>query len=304
MAGGLSYLPAKALLTLESLQELSCFMMLKLEGRSVQSQPELLDELIKTRLVLEKLRPLDSKLQYQMEKMCKLAMAQSQTVEPNQPAAGTEDPLQLRPRPELFDKTLTVEESQLHRLAKGKTDDEKPAIYRPAKLNPVHFEDKAEKKAKHTLDKKKSRLARSEMIREMRREAAGAPAEISMKPVFERMLADEDKDREKHEENIMHRVGFTREEKRRRKAKVRDAMHETATGNSDYKIMEEIVSMQEDRVTKEKERQEQNVKLRKMVKTYNKPGGRRGGRGGSSGGRSEGRDRSASKPWKRRKAGE
>ena len=116
------------MLLLESLQQIAYYTLMKLEGESVQKQPEVLDELITTRLMLEKLRPLDAKLQYQIEKMCKTAMAQN----------SSDQLLQHKPRPELFEKELTTD-AQIKKLENPSTDS-KPEVYRPAKLNPVHFE--------------------------------------------------------------------------------------------------------------------------------------------------------------------
>ena len=130
VSGGLSYLPAKQLLLLESLQQLSCFNLLKLQGKQISSLPNIVDQLIMTRLVMEKLRPLDVKLQYQIEKMSKAAMAQVQEPE-----------LQHKPRPDLLDNKLTVEQEEEGKENENKDDNggKKAAIYRPTKLNAVPY---------------------------------------------------------------------------------------------------------------------------------------------------------------------
>ena len=134
--GGLSYLPAKQLLMLQSLQQIGYFAKMKIEGKSIEKNPQILDELITTRLILEKLRPLDSKLQYQIDKLSKLATTSQQF---------EDDLLQHKPRPELLEKTLTAEE-QAAKPNKTKSQPQverssfKPDVYHPAKINPVHFE--------------------------------------------------------------------------------------------------------------------------------------------------------------------
>lgn len=102
----------------------------------------------------------------------------------------------------------------------------------------------------------------------MRREAEGAPAERSMRSMFDKSIEQEEKSIQRYEEDAMHRVNVTKDEKRKRKAKLREAMFDRERNTTDYKIMEEIVEMQAETVEKEKERQQQNKKLKEMMKTY------------------------------------
>ena len=146
--GGLSYLPAKQLLLLESLQQIMYFVLLKLEGKQIRGHGEVVDQMVITRMLLDKLRPLDSKLQYQLEKLSKQAMAQT--------AAA---PLQPKPRPELLEHNVTTD-NMLKARADHDNENEnenanekgevKPSIYRPAKVNPVHYEARSQFKMYRT----------------------------------------------------------------------------------------------------------------------------------------------------------
>jgi len=240
---------------LNSLQNIAYFTLLKLEGKSIQAKPEIFDELITNRLILEKLRPLDEKLQYQIEKLTKTAQAQNNTVV---------DEMQFRPRPDLLEKTLT-NESEILKIEKP-TFDDKPEVYRPAKINPVYLDDS--KKSRKELERKKARLANTELIREMRRNASDAPAEISLRPMFDKRTEQEDKEIERYEENALNRVTLSKEDKKRRKQRMKEAMLNTVRRNADFRIMEDIVKLQEGNVEKEKEKAEQNTKLKKLVKTF------------------------------------
>ena len=198
---------------------------------------------------MEKLRPLDAKLQYQIEKLSKTAQS-----------SGVQDSLQYRPRPDLLEKTLTTEQE----VAKiDNPENTKPEVYRPAKVNPVYFDDKDSKKTKKDMYKKKQKLQRSEMIKEMRRNASGAPTEVSLRPMYDKRLEEEDKEIEKYEETALHRVNLSKEEKKKRKARLKQAMLDQGRNNADFRIMEEIVKMQEGTAEKEKERQEFQEKVKK-----------------------------------------
>jgi len=64
---GMSYLDMKYHLQLAYCKLLSFYMLLKLEGKDVSGHP-VIQKLIHVKLLLERLRPLDQKLQYQVEK--------------------------------------------------------------------------------------------------------------------------------------------------------------------------------------------------------------------------------------------
>ena len=65
---GMSFLEMKYNLMLTYCQMLSFYMLLKLEGKDVSSHP-VIDRLLHLKLLLEKVRPLDMKMQYQVDKM-------------------------------------------------------------------------------------------------------------------------------------------------------------------------------------------------------------------------------------------
>eukprot|EP00826_Nyctotherus_ovalis_P051020 TRINITY_DN6338_c0_g1_i3.p1 TRINITY_DN6338_c0_g1~~TRINITY_DN6338_c0_g1_i3.p1 ORF type:complete len:268 (+),score=105.05 TRINITY_DN6338_c0_g1_i3:180-983(+) len=247
----MSYLPAKQLILLQSLQQLTFFSLLKLQGESLESYPGLLDDLIATRMVMEKFRPLDTKMQYQLERLTKMAQS-----------SEAQEPTQYRPRPDLLEKSLTTEK-QLDRLE----NEGKPEVYKPAKINPVYFESKNSEKIKKEIEKRKVKLKKSAMIREMQREASGAPEEISMRPRYDRRLEEEDKRIEQFEESALRRVPLSKEQRKRRKALHREAMTDYVRSGADFRMMEDVIKIQEGATQQEKERQEQNVKLKKLIKT-------------------------------------
>jgi hypothetical protein len=69
---GISYLQVKLQLLLNYSMNISFYLALKAEGKSVKDHP-VIDHLVKLRTILEKTSPLDKKLKYQIDKLLKTA---------------------------------------------------------------------------------------------------------------------------------------------------------------------------------------------------------------------------------------
>ena len=76
-AEGVSYLEAKHLLLLHYCINIVFYLLLKAEGRPVRDHP-VIPRLLELRAYLEKIRPIDKKLQYQMDKLLMAAQLQVQ----------------------------------------------------------------------------------------------------------------------------------------------------------------------------------------------------------------------------------
>jgi U3 small nucleolar RNA-associated protein 3 len=101
---GITFLDVKFHLLLNYCTNVAFYLLLKAEGRSVRDHPVIL-QLVKTRTLLEKLRPLDKKLSYQIDKLLKLAQSLD-TGDDEQMQSAVEavstDPLRHRPRASLL----------------------------------------------------------------------------------------------------------------------------------------------------------------------------------------------------------
>uniref|UniRef100_A0A674JXP1 Neuroguidin n=1 Tax=Terrapene triunguis TaxID=2587831 RepID=A0A674JXP1_9SAUR len=86
---GLSFLELKAQLLLFYLQDLAQLVLEKTSGRSLVAQPAVL-RLAELRTVLEKMRPIEQKLRYQVDKLVKAAVTG---------AVGDDNPLRFKPDP-------------------------------------------------------------------------------------------------------------------------------------------------------------------------------------------------------------
>ncbi|KAG5543789.1 hypothetical protein RHGRI_016521 [Rhododendron griersonianum] len=106
-ADGISYLEAKHLLLLNYCQSLVYYLLRKAKGLSIEGHP-VVQSLVEIRLFLEKVRPIDKKLQYQIQKLTRVsssAVDKGGLSEEEEDATTTqkeEDLLKYRPNPDML----------------------------------------------------------------------------------------------------------------------------------------------------------------------------------------------------------
>ncbi|KXZ45808.1 hypothetical protein GPECTOR_50g602 [Gonium pectorale] len=207
---GLSYLEAKHLLLITYCTHIVFYLLLKAEGRPVRDHP-VIARLVELRAYLEKIRPIDKQLAYQIDKLLKaaqLASSAAPAAEANgRPADGADeqeaagpgpgsvaaaaadgDTLRYGPRPDaLVPKVKTAGGA----AAGGAGGEGEPAgVYRPPKITPVSMELDAQRakggqaatevlsaQERRRLKELKSKASRSDTLRALAAELAGAPEE-------------------------------------------------------------------------------------------------------------------------------
>jgi len=151
-ADGISLLETKYHLLLNYCMNISFYMLLKTEGESVQDHP-VIAHLVKLRLLLEKINPLEQKLRYQIQKLLKSA---------TDGVVDAPDEESLKHKPTL----ATLSDSD---------DEDTDGRYKLKKVAPVEY-DLDNKKEKKRKKKVKTNTSMAEFIQE---EFADTPAEIS-----------------------------------------------------------------------------------------------------------------------------
>ncbi|KAM1664879.1 hypothetical protein COP1_044249 [Malus domestica] len=217
-ADGISYLEAKHLLLLNYCQSLVYYLLRKAKGFSINGHP-VVRSLVEIRLFLEKIRPIDKKLQYQVEKLTKVTTSTTEDVgqsgkepQPNVPQQ-IDDLLRYRPNPDLLVSKTDVN------FKDGKD------VYRPPKFAPTSMEeDKLSKQEKNALRRDKNTLRQAKQsayVRELVDDLEGRPEEIvesvgaeSIELARYRAKRDE---RERQEEELFTRAPITKKEKQREK---------------------------------------------------------------------------------------
>ncbi|XP_070784332.1 neuroguidin [Enoplosus armatus] len=212
---GLSFLDLRYHLLLFYLQDLTHLIGIKTDGGKIKDS-EALNRVVTIRTVLEKMRPLDHKLKYQIDKLVRTAVTGS---------LAENDPLQLRPNPEnLISKLSESEESEGE--ADNKTASEKKAAhssgrkYVPPKIAAVHYDGdltEADKK-KAQAERQRRAALRSSVIQELRQQYSDAPEEIRERRDFQSERESRDELHRKHyEESMMVRLNMPKRQKNSKK---------------------------------------------------------------------------------------
>uniref|UniRef100_A0A8D0J2X9 Neuroguidin n=1 Tax=Sus scrofa TaxID=9823 RepID=A0A8D0J2X9_PIG len=172
---GLSLLEVKDQLLLMYLMDLSHLILHKASGGSLQGHAAVL-RLVEIRTVLEKLRPLDQKLKYQIDKLVKTAVTGS---------LSENDPLRFKPHPSNMMSKLNSEDEEEDEAEEGqsgasgkKSGKAIAKKYVPPRLVPVHYDETEAEREKKRLERAKRRALSSSVIRELKEQYSDAPEEI------------------------------------------------------------------------------------------------------------------------------
>ncbi|KAL5777416.1 hypothetical protein ACOSP7_010342 [Xanthoceras sorbifolium] len=172
---GFSYLEAKHLLLLNYCQSIVYYLLRKAKGLSIEGHP-VVRSLVEIRLFLEKIRPIDKKLQYQIQKLTSAGVTERarEQLHPSEKESKmsqeTDDLLRYRPNPDML---------------VSKTDmsaEDGAGVYKPPKFAPTSMdEDKMSRKERNTLRKEKETLRQAKQstyMRELMDNLQGRPEEV------------------------------------------------------------------------------------------------------------------------------
>ncbi|XP_063769674.1 neuroguidin isoform X2 [Pseudophryne corroboree] len=210
---GLSFLELKDQMLLLYMQDLTHILMEKVSGRSFKENPGIM-RLVEIRTVLEKMRPIDQKLKYQIDKLVRAAVTGS---------LGENDPLRFRPNPQnlmskLEESDKEASDGDEEKIGPGKKSQGTTRKYRPPRLAPVHYDDTEAEREQRILERAKKRALSSSVIRELKEQYTDAPEEIREGRAYHMMRHEkDDQHRTNYEESMMVRLNMTRKEKARKK---------------------------------------------------------------------------------------
>ncbi len=200
---GLSYLEAKAQLMLSYCANIIVYLMLKADGRSVADHP-VMRKLLECRLLIDKLRPIDGKLKYQIDKLLR--------------ACQTENDADMSFKPALGDDS--DEEAENHTgkprgATKFGADDEEGAVYKAPRITAVHFDEGKDKSAKkqRAEERKLKKQSQSVMVRVLRQEFSDLPEEAGNIGSHKDLADDREAEIRSYEEERMMRVTLSKKDK-------------------------------------------------------------------------------------------
>ncbi|XP_031119807.1 neuroguidin [Ipomoea triloba] len=212
-ADGISYLEAKHLLLLNYCQSLVYYLLRKAKGLSIDGHP-VVQSLVEIRLFLEKMRPIDKKMQYQIQKLTRVTESVSEKsvlTEKGSDTTQKEDLLKYRPNPEMLTSKTTPEDST--------------GVYRPPKLAPaIMNEDKTSRQERNALRKEQEMLRQAKQstyMKELIDDIEGRPEEWreavgTESRELKRYMAKMEK-RAQQEEEQFSRAPLTKLEKKKMK---------------------------------------------------------------------------------------
>jgi U3 small nucleolar ribonucleoprotein protein LCP5 len=192
-------------------------------GQRIEKDPSI-DRLIEIRTVLEKIRPIDHKLRYQIDKLVKTAVTGT---------TNASDPLNFKANPNNLlsqmngsedesDSESDDEPSTTQRKKKTKSgmfDEETEEVgkYVPPKLTsmPYDEDETAAEKQEKLRERARKRAINSTLIDEWKEEFLDTPVEISGGSRAQQMISRAMKERERYEEDNLTRLPMTKAEKHR-----------------------------------------------------------------------------------------
>ncbi|XP_063697745.1 neuroguidin-like [Culicoides brevitarsis] len=212
---GLSFLEVKYQMLLDYLINLSFVVLRKTTGQTIENNP-VIDRLIEIRTVLEKIRPIDYKLRYQIDKLVKTATTGVEDVN---------DPSNFKARPDLLTSHVTKSDSDEDSEDDDDADSDdaatkklKDQVYRPPKLTAMHYDDDpAQEKSRKQFERLKKRALQSSIIQEMKEEYLDTPVEISEGSKAVQLYNKAQKERERFEEDNFVRLPITKADKHRQR---------------------------------------------------------------------------------------
>lgn len=208
---GINLLDLKNKLFTNYLLDLTLITSQKLNGDSIE-QGETRERLVEERVVLEKIRPIEHKLKYQIDKLVKVL---------NTGVIDKDDPLNAKPNfaglledeeeEDNEDNNNNNKDDEEDKTKVGKTS--KPGVYVPPRVAQMKFEDEEDKRNRN-LERAKKRALNSSIFKELRREFDDAPEEehdtlLHQKSGIGKYL----KEKKRYEEENFIRLNLTKKQK-------------------------------------------------------------------------------------------
>ncbi|XP_073232300.1 neuroguidin-like isoform X1 [Porites lutea] len=203
---GVSFLEVKFHLLLSYVIDLTYYLLTKTDGKSWQGDPAV-ERLVEARTVLEKMRPIDQKMKYQIDKMIKAATTGI--------AGGGNDPLRFKPNPDNMATKLDDQDSESSDEEDGQ---KKSKVYVPPKVAAVPYDEDGDKKTRKEKDEERSRkrVLASSLLQDLRDEYSEGPQEIRDETVSrwrKQKDKEEEEERTRYEEDNLLRLPAKRKKK-------------------------------------------------------------------------------------------
>lgn len=233
---GLSFLDVKNHALEQYLLDLQFLMLSKCQEASA-CRPSTVERLIETRVLLEKLRPIETKLRFQIDKTIKSSVA----VADNSTETGL---LQYKPRLDAMkfaeDEANDDDDEEIDsddadgtpKVKKVKKDGaSKKNIYRPPKILSMPYEEEGDIDKPIKRKEVQRRAVSSRILAEMKEDLLDVPAEIRQGSMAQQVLNKSDRERLSYEESNYMRIPITKQDKKQRAMAMRSGSLAYAFGD-------------------------------------------------------------------------
>ncbi|XP_045471001.1 neuroguidin [Harmonia axyridis] len=212
---GLSFLEMKNMMLLSYLINITYFNSLKCSGKKIENDI-CIDRLIEIRTVLEKIRPIDQKLKFQIERLVKssrdgISMDDSKKHKANVGNAENLD--------DNDDEDIESDDDQESGDGEESVPKSKKGIYVPPKLSAVHYpgDENAHERNRRLQEKSKKHALSSALLQDLCEEYLDTPLELHQSSRAQQILTKQQKERQEYEEEYMTRLPVSKSEKHDRR---------------------------------------------------------------------------------------
>ncbi|PVU92600.1 hypothetical protein BB561_003735 [Smittium simulii] len=178
---GISLLSVKFYTLLEYIADLSFFCLFKLSSSADSCPPSVLERLVENRLIIEKIKPIEQRMKYQIDSLVRSALTSQPSELSLQKTSTTSELLStdsLNDIPPVDDDSYSYKPKIQSLVASAKADgillpnNQDPAsseAYQPPKLVPLHFEEDSslKKRREKAESRMKERSNRSQIIKDL-----------------------------------------------------------------------------------------------------------------------------------------
>ncbi|GBC10648.1 hypothetical protein RclHR1_00980025 [Rhizophagus clarus] len=203
---GISLLEVKYHTLLEYITSLTFIIYMKLNGQSIQNHP-VVDNLIELRVVLEKLKPLEQKLKYQIDKLIRATIINDdELTNISGSSFALSNPLSFKPNPQ--DLVSKPDDSN------DASDVNNTGVYKAPKLAPVLFDEDSGSKSKREKEDSriKSRASKSRLIKDLIDEYDDRPEELALIGSIQKNNDAELEERTRYEEENFIRLSLSKKD--------------------------------------------------------------------------------------------
>ncbi|GLE00284.1 hypothetical protein PINS_up009011 [Pythium insidiosum] len=243
---GMGYLQVKnhALLTYTKLELF--FALLKLESPDAVQDHPVFKELVRYRTLLERIRPLDRKMKYQVDKMLKVALSGGQDLD---------ESLHYAPKPDQLvgDDGQPMDDDEDGDAGSGdRANGAKDGVYRAPRLAAVHYEEEEREQAKKAKreERNRKRLQKSAILSELREEFSERPTEVftTGSSAIDKEIAKEEAEKKEYEESRFVRLVTSRKDKIRKRQREHESVRAEEMGSIDnFAGVQDILSLDKEK---------------------------------------------------------